>query len=79
MTVQVYFFPLLILIAIVLAAIVHKRTKSWLKVGYALEIMLAAAVLAISAQLTDMLLITAIDLLALGLLINGIVCLAKKK
>jgi hypothetical protein len=69
--------PILVIIAIIVAVVVYMKTKSWAKVGYVFEIIFALAVFALSSQLVDGILIVAIDLLGLGLLINGIISLAK--
>lgn len=69
--------PVLVIVAIIAAVAVYMKTKSWAKVGYAFEIMLALGVFGLSLQFVDTTLIVAIDLLGLGLLINGVISLAK--
>ena len=75
MAFQIAWFPVLIIAAIVIEAIVYFMTKSWFKMAYALEIILALGVFLLSLMITDSVLMVSIDLLALGLLINGIISL----
>ena len=76
-------FPILVIVAVVLAIIVYTQTKSWKKTGYYFEILLAIAVFILSSQFdwtgTEMRYVgISIILLGIGLLINGIVSLLKK-
>lgn len=75
--------PILVVVAVILAVIVYAQTKSWKKIGYSLEIILAIAVFVLSsgfswANTEDSSLGIAIILLGVGLLVNGIVSLLKK-
>ena len=70
--------PIVTIIAIILIAVVYYKTKSLAKVGYSLEIIIAIVVVIFSTRIADNNITTAINLLALGLIINGLVSLFKK-
>lgn len=78
MALQIMWFPALIIIGIIIMAVVYWITKSLTRVGYSLQIIFALGVFALSIQLVDVILISIVDLLGLGLLINGIILLFKK-
>jgi hypothetical protein len=89
---QIAIFPLLILVAIILEVVVYWKTKSVIKAAYMAEIILALFTFAFIAMTADMPssdlpvntnnikigLLWCAGFLSFGLLINGIVSLAKK-
>jgi len=78
MAFQISWFAVLIIIAVVIEAIVYFKTKSWMKVIYTLEILAFVALILVSLLLSETALMVAIDLLGIGLLVNGIVGLLGK-
>ncbi|MFC1786963.1 hypothetical protein ACFLY8_02905 [Halobacteriota archaeon] len=69
----------LIVVAIVLGAVLYVATKSLRKVGYAYQSLFALVALVMSQFAFESLPLVVIDLLALGLLINGLLSLYKMK
>jgi hypothetical protein len=73
MAVQIFVLPVLVIIAIIVAAVVYMKTKSIVKVGGVFQIIFAIAVLGLATQLVDAAIISIAVLLGLGILINGII------
>ena len=73
MGVQILVLPVLVIIAIIVAAIVYMKTKSWAKVGSVFQIIFALGVFGLATQLIDNVVITISILLGLGMLIKGII------
>jgi hypothetical protein len=77
MVVAVAGLPIILVVGIVFAIVVYVKTKSIKKVGFALEILLALAVMIVAAQLGDSNLVALFEMLGAGLLINGLISLLK--
>ncbi|MFH1311173.1 MAG: hypothetical protein ABIH65_02100 [Nanoarchaeota archaeon] len=78
MAFQIGWFPVLVIVEIIVFLAVFLTTKSLKKTGYALEIPLALMVIIAATMLQDSNLIYLFVLLSIGLLINGIASLLKK-
>jgi hypothetical protein len=79
MAVNVSLVPFIVVIALIIASLVYAKTKSKTKVAGVFQILFSITVILMSTQFTDGYLIAPINLLAVGLLINGLVFLLKKK
>jgi hypothetical protein len=79
MATQTIIMPILVVTAIIVAAFLYAKTKSWAKVAYAGQIVFALVVFILITQLADIVMISITLLLGLGLLINGIIGLTGLK
>ena len=72
MAIQIAFAPVLVIVAVIVAAYIYMKTKSMAKVGSAFQIIFAIGVFGLTTQLVDAALMTITSLLGLGMLISGI-------